>query len=117
MTLALDTVAGRRGWIISDGKSGGTNWNRIGGVSDWDGTNNVLNGKLVTTAENGAFREYGGDELSSAVQATGQIFFRFTLTFGNGLPNYALLSSFESGTEKISFGRFTIIVMAWRSQA
>lgn len=88
-----------------NGLSGGTNWNRSGGVSTWDGTASVTNGALITNGASLASREYGGNEFDSAFKPAGQIFFRTTMTFGNVLPDFALLSSFDLAGETISFGR------------
>ncbi len=103
--LGFDSFTYSNG-LLND-QTGGTAWNRVGGVSDWDATASILNGKLVTTNTTTASREFGGDESGSAVQATGQVFFRFTLTYGSVVPERALLSSFEFGNEIIRFGRFT----------
>jgi hypothetical protein len=87
------------------GKTGGTGWNVSGGTSDWSGGANVGSGALVTDANVGAFREYGADENASAFMATGIIYYKFTLSIGATVPNYAGLSSFDFGSEKVFFGR------------
>jgi hypothetical protein len=88
-----------------DGRNGGTGWDRSGGVSAWFGTANVGGNALITDNNNGGFRTYGADETASAVQVTGQVFYRFTLSFGAGVPNYAGMSSFDFGAERVFFGR------------
>jgi PEP-CTERM motif len=104
------TIIGVEGFTYADGAinslAGGTGWDRVGGTSAWGSSGSqILGGKLITDANVGAFREYGADEGASAVQATGQVFFQFSLTFGAAVANYAGLSSFDFGTEKVFFGR------------
>jgi hypothetical protein len=110
LPAAEAAIIGTETFSYADGsindQSGGTGWNLSGGMSDWDGSALVANGELVTNNNVGAFRQFGGDEFASAVQAVGQLFFRFTLTFDPAsLSPYAGLSSFDFGTEKVFFGR------------
>jgi hypothetical protein len=108
-TLAHGLVIGTEDFSYPDGgidgRNGGTGWNRVGGTSSWFGPANVLGGALTTDNNAGGFRTYGADEAASAVQASGQVFYRLTLSFGDTVPNYAGISSFDFGTERIFFGR------------
>lgn len=108
--LASAAVIGSEDFSYPDGpingRTGGTGWSVSGGTSDWSSSgNNVVSGKLVTSGNTGSFREYGANENASAFPGTGKIFYKFTLTFGSTVANYAGLSSFDFGSERVFFGR------------
>ena len=89
-----------------NGRTGGTNWNAVGGTSDWGTSGSaIVGGQLETSNNVGAFREYGGNENASGI-STGQVFFRVTATTNSGtIPNYFGISSFTNGSERAYFGR------------
>lgn len=110
------------------GQSGGTGWNyerhdEPGApaqvASDWDdafGNHQVLSGQLITN-NGGVRREFGGategpdapsNEREGAFQAEGAMFFSTTMRVAAMLPDgenqWAGVSSFDFGTERIFFG-------------
>jgi len=109
------------------GKTGGSGFNYNAftrtvttTTSDWDtvfGTSSVLNGQLATD-NSGVLREYNGPveglgtaaddtndnhERSGAIRATGQLFYRVTMTRGSS-ANWGGISSYDFDTERIFFG-------------
>ncbi len=88
--------------------------------SDWDalfGAPSVV-GNALTTSNGGAKREYNGPlegggtgandaqddhERSGAVRGTGRVFYRFTITRGEGVT-WSGASSYDFGTERVFFG-------------
>jgi len=77
-----------------------------------------VTGNILTTSDSGAKREYNGPiegagdgtndaqddhERSGAVRGTGRVFYRFTITRGEGVT-WSGASSFDFGAERVFFG-------------
>jgi hypothetical protein len=91
-------------------QSGGNGWNRAGGISLWSGGSSfpLVSAHVLYTGTNfGASRTYGANETSSAFYGSGMLFFRVTMVLGATVPSVAGMSSLDSGTERVFFGRIT----------
>ncbi len=123
-----DDLYGRDGFTYADGsvanQAGGTGWRwnnwalvNAAGQSDWEvvfGSATVERG-LLRTSNGGATREYNGpgegggddttptDERLGAVRGRGRVYYS-VLFNRDGNPDWAGMSSYDFGTEKVFFG-------------